>query len=45
PSARDGRLVVLGDTDLSNAFSAASVAGTRYALDNAVPLFAEPLKA
>ncbi|OZD78297.1 iron ABC transporter substrate-binding protein [Rhodococcus sp. 05-2256-B2] len=45
PSARDGRLVVLGDTDLSNAFSAASVAGTRYALDNAVPLFAAPLKA
>ncbi|OZF46805.1 iron-siderophore ABC transporter substrate-binding protein [Rhodococcus sp. 14-1411-2a] len=44
PSARDGRLVVLGDTDLSNAFSAASVAGTRYALENAVPLFAAPLK-
>ena len=44
PSARDGRLVVLGDLDLANAFSAASVAGTRYALDNAVPLFAEPLK-
>ena len=45
PSARDGRLVVLGDLNLSNAFSAASVAGTRYALDNAVPLFAAPLKA
>ncbi|MEH6795331.1 MAG: iron-siderophore ABC transporter substrate-binding protein [Rhodococcus sp. (in: high G+C Gram-positive bacteria)] len=44
PSARDGRLVVLGDLDLSNAFSAASVAGTRYALENAVPLFAAPLK-
>ncbi|KQU61072.1 iron ABC transporter substrate-binding protein [Rhodococcus sp. Leaf278] len=44
PSARDGRLVVLGDTNLSNAFSAASVAGTRYALENAVPLFAAPLK-
>nr|WP_314144711.1 iron-siderophore ABC transporter substrate-binding protein [uncultured Rhodococcus sp.] len=44
PSARDGRLLVLGDTNLSNAFSAASVAGTRYALDNAVPLFAAPLK-
>ncbi|MEU3471363.1 iron-siderophore ABC transporter substrate-binding protein [Rhodococcus sp. NPDC006774] len=44
PSARDGRIVVLGDLDLSNAFSAASVAGTRYALENAVPLFAAPLK-
>ncbi|MDV6231089.1 iron-siderophore ABC transporter substrate-binding protein [Rhodococcus cercidiphylli] len=44
PSARDGRLVVLDDTNLSNAFSAASVAGTRYALENAVPLFAAPLK-
>ncbi|CCQ15088.1 Periplasmic binding protein [Rhodococcus sp. AW25M09] len=44
PSARDGRLVVLGDQNLSNAFSAASVAGTRYALENAVPLFATPLK-
>ncbi|MDV6264246.1 iron-siderophore ABC transporter substrate-binding protein [Rhodococcoides yunnanense] len=44
PSARDGRLVVLGDQNLSNAFSAASVAGTRYALENAVPLFAAPLK-
>ncbi|RMB72321.1 iron-siderophore ABC transporter substrate-binding protein [Rhodococcus sp. SBT000017] len=44
PSARDGRLVVLGDLNLSNAFSAASVAGTRYALENAVPLFAAPLK-
>ncbi|OZE99514.1 MULTISPECIES: iron-siderophore ABC transporter substrate-binding protein [Nocardiaceae] len=44
PVARDGRLVILGDLDLSNAFSAASVAGTRYALENAVPLFAAPLK-
>ncbi|OZD83838.1 iron ABC transporter substrate-binding protein [Rhodococcus sp. 05-339-2] len=44
PSARDGRLVVLGDQNLSNAFSAASVAGTRYALENAVPLVAAPLK-
>lgn len=44
PVARDGRLVVLADQDLSNAFSAASVAGTQYALDNAVPLFAAPLQ-
>ncbi|WP_247595954.1 MULTISPECIES: iron-siderophore ABC transporter substrate-binding protein [unclassified Rhodococcus (in: high G+C Gram-positive bacteria)] len=39
PSARDGRLVVLEDQDLNNAFSSASAAGTQYALDNAVPLF------
>ncbi|WP_254900413.1 iron-siderophore ABC transporter substrate-binding protein [Rhodococcus sp. 1168] len=39
PSARDGRLVILEDRDLNNAFSSASAAGTQYALDNAVPLF------
>lgn len=44
PVARDGRLVVLGDQDLSNAFSSASAEGTQYAIDNAVPLFAAPLK-
>lgn len=44
PSARDGRLVVLGDQSLSNAFSAASVASTRYALTNAVPLFSAALQ-
>lgn len=43
-SARDGRLVVLGDLDLSNAFSSASVAGTKYAIENAVPLFSAPLQ-
>lgn len=43
-SARDGRLVVLGEQGLNNAFSSASAAGTRYAIENAVPLFAEPLK-
>nr|WP_296776591.1 iron-siderophore ABC transporter substrate-binding protein [Rhodococcus sp. (in: high G+C Gram-positive bacteria)] len=43
-SARDGRLVVLGDQTLNNAFSSGSAAGTRYAIENAVPLFAEPLK-
>ncbi|MDJ0395992.1 iron-siderophore ABC transporter substrate-binding protein [Rhodococcus sp. G-MC3] len=45
PSARDGRMVVLGDPDLNNAFSSASAAGTRYAIENAVPLFAASLKA
>lgn len=44
PSARDGRLVVLSDQDLGNAFSSGSAAGTRYAIENAVPLFAAPLK-
>ncbi|MGA9873478.1 MAG: iron-siderophore ABC transporter substrate-binding protein [Rhodococcus sp. (in: high G+C Gram-positive bacteria)] len=44
PVARDGRLVVLDDQQLSNAFSSASAAGTQYALDNAVPLFAAPLQ-
>ncbi|RRQ29546.1 iron-siderophore ABC transporter substrate-binding protein [Rhodococcus sp. Eu-32] len=43
PSARDGRLVVLGDQNLSNAFSSGSVQGTQYAIENAVPLFAAPL--
>lgn len=43
-SARDGRLVVLGDLDLSNAFSSGSAAGTKYAIENAVPLFAAPLQ-
>ncbi|MGY1744789.1 iron-siderophore ABC transporter substrate-binding protein [Blastococcus sp. SYSU D00695] len=42
-SVQDGRAVVLEDTTLVNAFSAASVSGIGYALDNAVPLFAEAL--
>lgn len=42
--AKDGRLVVLDDPNLSNAFSSGSVAGTQYAIENAVPLFAAPLK-
>jgi iron complex transport system substrate-binding protein len=44
PSALDGRLVVLDDQVLSNAFSSASVPGTLYAIENAVPLFATPLQ-
>ncbi len=43
-SAQDGRLIVLDDKDLADAFSSASVPGTIYALDNAVPLFAAPLQ-
>ncbi|OMQ16176.1 hypothetical protein A7K94_0204355 [Modestobacter sp. VKM Ac-2676] len=41
PSVQEGRAVVLADTELTNAFSSASVLGIQYALDNAVPLFAE----
>jgi iron complex transport system substrate-binding protein len=43
PSTRDGRLVVLDDQNLSNAFSSGSVSGTQYAIENATPLFAAPL--
>jgi iron complex transport system substrate-binding protein len=39
-ATKDGRLVVLDDTTLSNAFSSATTLGLGYALDNAVPLFA-----
>lgn len=44
PVARDGRLVVLDDKNLSDAFSSASASGTQYAIENAVPLFAAPLQ-
>lgn len=43
PAAKDGRLVVLDDTTLSNAFSSATTLGLGYALDHAVPLFAQAL--
>ncbi|RBY92145.1 iron-siderophore ABC transporter substrate-binding protein [Blastococcus sp. TBT05-19] len=42
-SVREGRAVVLEDTTLTNAFSSGSSLGIRYALDNAVPLFADAL--
>ncbi|MGB7236243.1 MAG: iron-siderophore ABC transporter substrate-binding protein [Rhodococcus sp. (in: high G+C Gram-positive bacteria)] len=44
PVARDGRLVVLDDKNLSDAFSSGSASGTQYAIENAVPLFAAPLQ-
>lgn len=44
PVARDGRLVVLDDKSLSDAFSSGSASGTQYAIENAVPLFAAPLQ-
>jgi len=42
-ATKDGRLVVLDDTTLSNAFSSATTLGLGYALDNAVPLFAQAI--
>ncbi|RBY96971.1 iron-siderophore ABC transporter substrate-binding protein [Blastococcus sp. TF02-8] len=42
-SVREGRAVVLEDTTLVNAFSSGSALGIRFALDNAVPLFADAL--
>ena len=43
PVVRQGNAVVLEDQTLVNAFSSGSALGTRYALENAVPLFAETL--
>jgi iron complex transport system substrate-binding protein len=43
PSVQAGHAVVLDDPTLVSAFSSGSVLGTRYALENAVPLFAGAL--
>ena len=43
PSVQAGHAVVLDDQTLSNAFSIGSPQGIEYALDNAVPLFADAL--
>ena len=43
PSVQQGNALVLEDQTLSNAFSSGSALGTQYALENAVPLFAETL--
>ncbi|MGY1844028.1 iron-siderophore ABC transporter substrate-binding protein [Modestobacter sp. SYSU DS0875] len=43
PSVQDGRAVVLDDTTLTSAFSIGTPLATRYALENAVPLFADAL--
>ena len=45
PSVQDGRSVVLEDTTLLNAFSSGSALGIQYAVENAVPLFAEAVPA
>jgi ABC-type Fe3+-hydroxamate transport system substrate-binding protein len=43
-SVQQGSAVLLDDETLANAFSSGSVLGTEYALDNAVPLFADALQ-
>ena len=43
PSVQAGRAVVLEDQTLVSAFSIGTSLGIRYALDNAVPLFADAL--
>lgn len=43
PSVQQGNALVLEDPALVNAFSSGTAPGIRYALDNAVPLFAETL--
>lgn len=43
PSVQQGNALVLENQTLVNAFSSGSALGTRYALENAVPLFAETL--
>jgi iron complex transport system substrate-binding protein len=43
PSVQQGNALVLEDQTLVNAFSSGSALGTQYALENAVPLFAETL--
>jgi iron complex transport system substrate-binding protein len=44
-SVQQGRAVVLEDKTVADAFSAGSVSAIGYALDNAVPLFAEAMAA
>lgn len=43
PSAEDGRLVILDDPELANAFSSGSYPGISHALDELVPLLQETL--
>lgn len=43
PSVQDGRAVVLEDEALANAFSIGTAPSILYALENAVPLFADAL--
>ena len=43
PAVQQGNALVLEDQTLASAFSSGSALGTRYALENAVPQFAETL--
>jgi len=45
PSVSEGRSVVLEDQTLLNAFSSGDALGIQYAVENAVPLFAEAVPA
>ncbi|WP_432537232.1 iron-siderophore ABC transporter substrate-binding protein [Kineococcus arenarius] len=45
PATQDGRLVVLDDPAIVSAFSSGTTLGLGYALDEAVPLFAQALPA
>jgi iron complex transport system substrate-binding protein len=42
-ATRDGRIVVFDDTTQANAFSSGTTLGLGYALDHAVPLFAQAI--
>lgn len=42
-AAKDGRIVVFDDTTQANAFSSGTTLGLGYALDHAVPLFAQAI--
>jgi iron complex transport system substrate-binding protein len=41
PVAQAGHLLIIDDAALANAFSSGSTLGTKYAIDNAVPLMAQ----
>lgn len=44
PSAQDGRMIILDDPELADAFSSGSVPGISHALDEIVPLIHEALE-
>ncbi len=44
PSAEDGRMIILDDPELANAFSSGSTLGVSHALDGIVPLIQEALE-
>ncbi|WP_159945556.1 MULTISPECIES: iron-siderophore ABC transporter substrate-binding protein [unclassified Nocardiopsis] len=44
PSAKDGRLIIVDDLELANAFSSGSALGVSHVLDELVPLIQETLE-